>query len=233
MSVLESLPAPSDTRTPRRDTSRDVQVAGILTDLIEQAGHYGLGWFQNNKTRKLHQLDDNTLGPHGDHDGWIALGENARALGVDPERARAFQSGLYGFDSTTTKDPASWKPYLEHDDYVSSMYYDHIPEFQRLFQDEFGYSPDDAPYLTFPELSRARWWPGRNQNRPLITFDSSSKPTAALSQLRRFLDKVEAEPGDAGEIGFSANQGDAYMTIPLEDALTSRPAELYRNRHLY
>ena len=81
----------------------------MLTELIKRSGKQGLGWFRNHPNRVTHKISGNDLGPNGDHDGWISIGENARSLGVDPKKAEAFQRASFGFNPSQMPSPELWE----------------------------------------------------------------------------------------------------------------------------
>jgi hypothetical protein len=61
------------------------------------SSRHGKGWWYNTKNNVFMEIDSGSLGPNGDHDGWISVGDNAAKLGVDPKVALRSQQGTYGF----------------------------------------------------------------------------------------------------------------------------------------
>lgn len=131
---------------------------------------FGRGWWFDSKSRNLHAIDAGELGPHGDHDGWITVGDNAQKLGVDPKKASAFQLATYHIYEPG-KNPIIDSFFKEHPEFDSKFNVNSpeweggtfppsiSPEFDRAFERHFGISPEEAGAWRPESLSRVRLWP--------------------------------------------------------------------------
>ena len=152
---------------------------------------HGKGWWYNTENKRLLPIDSGDLGPHGDHDGWIGVGNNAEKLGVDPAVALRFQEGSYGFMASKEdvqkaiqrgeldpKDPSIAK---DGEYYYSKSYGDSIPTFDEVFERKHGSSMEEAAFSGLPEelssLVRIRQWPSG-----MFTYSMQTQPDNRVVQ---------------------------------------------------
>lgn len=132
--VSQYLPAPFNEPTYSSDPASIMQAWGMglgtgsiggakgaplpILDQAAQAAQgskFGKGWWFNSKNGNLAELEPGSLGPNGDHDGWITVGDNAEKLGLtkdQTQQAKQFQDAMYGFmsdDGKTFYDPQDYK----------------------------------------------------------------------------------------------------------------------------
>lgn len=129
--------------------------------LRTQAKSAGRGWFYNTKTKKAFAIGDGDLGPHGDHDGWISIGDNAEKLGVDKKAAVAFQKTMYGIDTEEHPQFAMFDEegygYVSYHEIDESLH----AEFSKVFKKVFGVNPTETSGFMDNEAShlwRIRDW---------------------------------------------------------------------------
>jgi len=162
-----------------------------FSSITEKSPH-GRGWWYNTDNKKLLPIDSGSLGPHGDHDGWISVGDNAAKLGVDPKVALRYQEGTYGFmvpkeevqkaikrgeisptDSTIDKKTGEY--------YYNENYGDQVPTFAEAFEKKHGMGMEEASMSGLPEelssLVRIRQWPNGR-----ITYSLHKEPDSATLQ---------------------------------------------------
>lgn len=125
--------------------------------------HFGSGYWYNIATEKLVEMDPGSLGPHGDHDGWITIGDNADKLGIDKKKATAFQVATWGPEVLEETNPYR-KPFVDSKGQIHLWadfdHYTNSKEFARVFEKTFGVSVDAAqpdPADAF-KLVRIRKW---------------------------------------------------------------------------
>lgn len=138
--------------------------------------NFGLGWFYNIDNGRFIEIPSSGLGPHGDHDGWLTLDENAKQIGIDVKKAKDFREATYGFiidpgdklydDIKNETDPDFLNAVVKIDGGYYFGAYSGPSEIVNEIVDEYfmttyghhqpmlGYSDQ-----TFPELIRVRYWP--------------------------------------------------------------------------
>jgi hypothetical protein len=136
------------------------------------SSRHGKGWWYNTKNNVFMEIDSGSLGPNGDHDGWISVGDNAAKLGVDPAVALRFQEGSFGFMASKddiqkaikrgeiqAKDVGKDGEYY----YNPNVGMDEVPTFNEAFEKKHGVSMEEAGFSGMPEelssLVRIRQWP--------------------------------------------------------------------------
>ena len=140
---------------------------------------YGKGWWYNSDNKQLHEISHGDLGPHGDHDGWISVGDNAEKLGVDPKVARAWQDANYGFMLPKEKVQAGLKTgEIKPNDPIDSngeMYYnqsfgDRLKIADQYYLEKHGVPIENYEMTPPPQelenLVRIRQWPSGH-----VSFD--------------------------------------------------------------
>jgi hypothetical protein len=133
---------------------------------------YGKGWWYNSDNKQLHEISHGDLGPHGDHDGWISVGDNAEKLGVDPKVASAWQDANYGFMLPKEKVQAGLKTgEIKPNDPIDSngeMYYnqsfgDRLKVADQHYLEKHGVPIENYEMTPPPQelenLVRIRQWP--------------------------------------------------------------------------
>ena len=137
---------------------------------------YGKGWWYNSSNKQLHEIPHGDLGPHGDHDGWISVGDNAKKLGVDPKVASAWQEANYGFMLPKEKVQLGIKtgeinPKEHYIDPTGDMYYNPSHGNRLNIAEQHYYDKHSMPIenyeMTPPpkeleNLVRIRQWPSGN-----------------------------------------------------------------------
>lgn len=146
-------------------------VRGRITEVGRK--EFGTGYWYNAKTDKMFEIDSDALGPHGDHDGWIAIGDNAEKLGVDKRRAAALQAANWGevvsedhplakYADSFTGD-AGKKVFFLHGESVSFNHGEEARrEWEGWFKEKYGMDTFEASTQQFDELVRVRVWPDRS-----------------------------------------------------------------------
>lgn len=148
--------------------------------------HFGRGWWYNTKTGELIGIDPGELGPNGDHDGWIGIGENALRLGLDPNMAAAFQVASYGgWDESP--NPLIAEMGKLHPDYVP-VDTKSSPGFEEDFERLFGMPSEDAWTWRPDHLVRIRNYPPyANQTQGTMSVDVSG---VKLGSPAKFIESV-------------------------------------------
>ncbi len=162
--------------------------------LDESAGAHGEGWWYRADAKRLVPIEEGALGPHGDHDGWIAIDSVASELGLDPARARLFRMATYGFSSADVPPghEAEAREIREEDDWVDMT----DGEMDWLFLELFGADPEEARQYPrsreFQKLVRVRRWPpaARWHGGYTMLFCSGSVGTSELLWARAVLDRL-------------------------------------------
>lgn len=218
--IQKGLPLFSDSGTEGRAAS---QAAQAMRD-----SEYGRGWFYNPKNNSLHKIDSEDLGPHGDHDGWISIGENAKKLGIDEKEAAAFQTATWGPRLDTANPyvkelieqlPAEAK---KNEDTLYEWFDEHrgTPAFEKLFQKVFGTDSNFAAGTT-PELVRIRRWPGRKGDADFLSITEAGaiqgSPKKFVSQFMK--DNPLALDG-VGKVGIEYNGN--FIRLTPEQFLSGR-----------
>ena len=140
---------------------------------------HGKGWWYNSDNKQLHEISHGDLGPHGDHDGWISVGDNAEKLGVDPKVASAWQDANYGFMLPKEKVQAGLKTgEIKPNDPIDSngeMYYnqsfgDRLKIADQHYLEKHGVPIENYEMTPPPQelenLVRIRQWPSGH-----VSFD--------------------------------------------------------------
>ena len=140
---------------------------------------HGKGWWYNSDNKQLHEISHSDLGPHGDHDGWISVGDNAEKLGVDPKVASAWQDANYGFMLPKEKVQAGLKTgEIKPNDPIDSngeMYYnqsfgDRLKIADQHYLEKHGVPIENYEMTPPPQelenLVRIRQWPSGH-----VSFD--------------------------------------------------------------
>lgn len=155
----------------------------------------GYGYFYNILKNKLVPLATGDIGGNGDHDGWIALGDNAKEIGVDPHKARAFQTAMYGF--MVGPEHPLWKYAEELPDesegrYFNAEYADPkgVKAYNKWFVKAFGTESEDAKYIKFHQLMRIRQWPDGGPMSITTTMETKEEVMEHLGKLSKQLLKV-------------------------------------------
>lgn len=159
---------------------------------------YGAGYFQNVPKRRIVPLDYGDLGPHGDHDGWISLGNHAEQLGLDPHRAKAFQEahfGNYGAD----EPPPNIKDLYDRGTF--GAYGESMPELADYFFQKYGMGMDEAADQQWPDLLRYRLWPDRLLT---VTGDEMDDQAKIARAVRDFSDQVQLTPENTKKLSVYA-----------------------------
>jgi len=188
---------------------------GSTRKSIEARSDFGKGWFYNTNKRKLIKIDSSDLGPHGDHDGWITIGDNARKIGVDPKKARAFQDASFGFMVKSKKDP--FYPYADEDGYVDPNDPSLLEnkDFLNLFKKKYGMSIEDARNIRFPQLIRIRLWP-----RGFLSIDLPEDVTNKhVKYIHDIIYKLGDEIRRVNTVGLCAGDYGYGGTVSLQDLL--------------
>jgi len=134
-------------------------------DLTEGLTNFGRGWWFNLRNGRVVEIMHSDLGPHGDHDGWISLGDNAESIGVDPQKAKLFQAATYGF-MVSPDDPriadidgADDLDLIDGQLFVNPLNPSTDDGVERaIFVAVFGVEPEAHLNPDFEELVRLRYW---------------------------------------------------------------------------
>lgn len=118
--------------------------------MLNEISAFGRGWWYRIDTKEYFEIESGALGPHGDHDGWISIGENAKKLGIPAKKAQAFQMWNYGYPiSEAPKDMIdAFEGFIEYDAIWSnqegmSASKEMMKKYEQAFQDYFGESGDN------------------------------------------------------------------------------------------
>lgn len=192
---------------------------------LAKSGLFGKGWFFNKKDSQLHGIDPSDLGPHGDHDGWISIGDNAKKLGLDENEAKAFQTAVWGSQTDipekykALEDEFYGKGYLKGedeyypDDELHSLY-------EQFFKEKFGMSPQKAKEnATFEDLIRVRYIP----KTQTLSFTKYGQDTGEpINKLIKYVDKmVKQDPSllnDVKKVVYQDEKGDVH-SVPFSEFL--------------
>ena len=161
---------------------------------------HGKGWWYNSDNKQLHEIPQGDLGPHGDHDGWISVGDNAKKLGVDPKVASAWQEANYGFMLPKEKVQLGIKtgeinPKEHYIDPKGDMYYNPTYGDRLNIADQHYYDKHNMPIenyeMTPPpkeleNLVRIRQWPSGH-----VSFNLSGDVNdTILKEISSTVDKI-------------------------------------------
>lgn len=127
--------------------------------------HFGSGYWYNIVQQKLIPMDSGSLGPNGDHDGWLTIGDNAEKLGIDKKTATAFQVATWGPDMLGESNPYR-KPFI--DPTTGGLYewakQQYNRTFNKVFEQTFGVPPNvaamDDPTVKFKIIRIRKWTNG-------------------------------------------------------------------------
>lgn len=175
--------------------------------------HFGSGYWFNIQTEKLIPMDPSELGPHGDHDGWMALSDHAEQLGINKRSAAAFQVAVWGpeilppsspyikpFIDPKTNEPYEWANFDNYRDNAT---------FDKVFKQTFAVSSEQAETLSsyLHHLIRIRKWKNR-----ILTFDI---PDTRFTIPSAILDKLGTEELMSGvdRVVVGNNDGSVNLTI--------------------
>ncbi|HVX90161.1 MAG TPA: ParB N-terminal domain-containing protein, partial [Candidatus Paceibacterota bacterium] len=149
---------------------------------------FGEGWFYNPKQGKLHKIEASDLGPHGDHDGWISIGDNAERVGVDPKAAAAMQVATWGAhpDSPNPliREFAEKHPPVDDFGTPQTHSYGNVENptaYDRDFLQTFGIDPNTALDPARLGLTRVRKWPDGTLS--VSAYSPSVNPRKLVSEL--------------------------------------------------
>lgn len=193
--------------------------------LVEASSH-GKGWWYNIDTQQLFPIDSGSLGPNGDHDGWISIGDNAEKLGVDPYWARAFQDATYGF---MVDENSPFHEFADEWGYVNPQDIDleRMREFQDLFAEEYDFDIDDVFGVTSDyasHLIRIRLWPDGFMSISSNGDNMTRELWPAIRDLRSQLEREGALTPLVKQISLSDDTGQHNYTISREDFLSAHNA---------
>ena len=221
-------------RSPR--DLRKGYAGGGAVGPLKKAFDYGRGWWLNRDKGIIKEIANADLGPHGDHDGWIGIAKNARALGVDPKEAKAMQRGTYGY-YLPRKMTEEWiaeggKPALEQGRamYMPMMGDEYAPA-NALFEKLYGMTPRDAAEggvlgagSSLDSLVRARLWPDRGYPQNFPNSLVMNNPTGVSPKdLQKLWDVIGNDVKVTPKTRFQAEGSSGeLLDIPLMDALTRK-----------
>ena len=186
------------------------------------AGHHGDGWWWADVPRRLFQISDVDLGPHGDHDGWVVIDQHAKALGVDATAALAYVMSTYGasdarFHAAVPEDYKGDGAHVYSPDEIDG--YPPRPEYELAFRERFGQSYLAARRQTFPKLLRVRLW-----GNGLLTITGRGVPSVDV--WRRCRDAMAKELDDevraVNRVELSDPARDFYETLDRDQWLLFR-----------
>ena len=187
-------------------------------------GKFGRGWWYNQENERLLPMDPKDLGPHGDHDGWIAIGDNAHKLGIDQEKAMSLQRGTYGMLLDETPNPDEWKRLLEDTgqpdadprSYISpDDFYE--GDGRELFERTYGSSPMSYPDSTFDDLIRMRHY-DKQSHSDMVMDSPYSKNPGLLDQIQEALSRISFDRPPM----VSLETPDNYWNLPYEEVMSAR-----------
>lgn len=193
---------------------------------------YGRGWFFNPEKRILADIGSEDLGPHGDHDGWIGIGRNARALGIDPQTAKMIQRGVYGFylpKNMSAEYAASVEdaPFMTRGraHYATAFGAQYSPA-DDLFERLYGAPPDPGMMggaIAQLPLARLRAWPSGKAGDPRIDVLSVTNNEITPNEFRDIWDQIGPELSVDPKTMFMLDKYDGSMVrSPLMEALTKK-----------
>ena len=198
----------------------------LIAKLLEEAGEHGVGWFRNLKNRQNVQLPLESIGPHGDHDGYIMMGDPriVEGLGIDRDTARVIQLAGYGAkkEELTPDELRGLSKYLGKDDFLTATENpsrngpnpaDVRKAFDEIYPNSRARESYYHPIEAFPDVARLRLYKSRHGGKNVLTSESGAKPVTALEDLRRFLDEYEATGSDIDKIFVEAADLDAATTV--------------------
>lgn len=128
---------------------------------------FGSGYWYNTIQQKLVPMDSGSLGPHGDHDGWITIGDNAEKIGIDKKTATAFQVATWGPEVLDKSNPYR-KPFIDPSTgelykWADLDHYQYNKMFDKVFEKTFGITRDIAfadPATEFKIIRIRKWTNG-------------------------------------------------------------------------
>lgn len=212
-------------REPQKPDAKQMRLPGFAGGGLAK---FGRGWFMNKNNKTVKELLPADLGPHGDHDGWISIAKNARALGVDPRDAKAMQRGSYGF-FLPRKMSEEWvasggSPMITNGRaFYSPMLGDSYQPAEDLFYELYGTYPYEAGAggvlgagSSLDQLLRARLWPNK-------VFSTDSVTGVLPDDLRNLWDQIGPTIETPEKLRFNV-VGDSgkLIDIPLMEALTRK-----------
>jgi hypothetical protein len=210
----------------------------IIT-LLNESGSFGMGWWLSLINGRLIEMRYEDLGPHGDHDGWISLADNARKLGIDRETAQGYQDATFGFEVDKHHplyeySKIGWvgEGWIFYGDFRGSTKPEVIQAKKVIsdyFVQKFGSPPEHLEHTKFPDLIRARWWPPR-----LLSFTTDRLTAHHLKLIIRYLPEIMEEVGvrkiekvtisDENETSYSLTSKEAYSLEKISDLRRIRQA---------
>lgn len=206
---------------------------------LKTLGKLGRGWWANKSNRVIREMTEEALGPHGDHDGWIAIAKNAKSLGVDPKEAKAMQRGTYGFrlskkmtDDWVKQGGSPSDVYRGRAAYYP-MFGDSYAPADKLFERLYGLSPVEAASgsllgngSSLDNLMRIRAWPDfKNKRSDIVgTVSADSATGVTPKDLQWVWENIGNDLPVTDATRFTAQDvhGDQFNEMLLREALLKK-----------
>jgi len=186
--------------------------------LEQRRGWFGTGYWI--KDGKLHKIEEGALGPHGDHDGWISIADNANKLGVDEKKSAAFQIATYNF-ADASKNKWVDKFFKKHPEYAQAADegtpLQDFDFFDSDFKKFFGMEAHEALAWRPEGMFRMRKWPDGQ-----LTIDNID----AIKDTRKFIEQVMAQEPEllngVKRISVASAKDDSYIDLTVEQFLDGK-----------
>ena len=194
------------------------------------SSNIGKGWFINTRNGKTASIDSGNLGENGDHDGWIAISDNAKSLGLDLKKAKSWQESHYGFEVPMDHPLAGSEGSLK---FPNSYYIDGmagaggtIPDgvdtdaYNKYFMDKYGKNAEDAYGYDdwIKDLVRVRLW-----NDGLLSITSRGNARDLISVIPAIVKLLGKDIDKVVKVTASAEADEIYTSaIDKKDFLLIR-----------